>query len=129
MKNLYKLQERPACVEGEIFEKLFELSEIKRLTKIDMEKYRKSILKYNEVRLVADCARDEGRDKGIEIGLEKGIEKGREEGIEMGLEKGRNEGREEEKIDIIQKCFQKNMPIEDIIFFTGYSEEQINRYR
>ena len=66
-----------------------------------MEKYRKSILKYNEVRLVADCARDEGR----------------------------KEGREEEKIDIIQKCFQKNMPIEDIIFFTGYSEEQINRYR
>jgi len=92
-----------------MYQKLFELSEIKRLTKVDMEKYRKSILKYNEVCLVADCARDEG----IEIGLEKGIEK----------------GREEEKIDIVQKCFQKNMPIEDIIFFTGYSEEQINRYR
>ena len=125
LKNLYKLQERPACVEGEIFEKLFELSEIKRLTRVDMEKYRKSILKYNEVRLVADCARDEGREEGIEIGLEKGMEKGREEGVETGIEKGR----EEEKIDIIQKCFQKNMPIEDIIFFTGYSEEQINRYR
>ena len=115
--HLKYLHSSPASVEGEIFEKLFELSEIKRLTKIDMEKYRKSILKYNEVRLVADCARNEG------------IEKGRDEGIEIGIEKGRNEGREEEKIDIVQKCFQKNMPIEDIIFFTGYSEEQINRYR
>ena len=86
-----------------------------------MEKYRKSILKYNEVCLVADCARDEG----IEIGLEKGMEKGREEGVETGIEKGR----EEEKIDIVQKCFQLDIPIEVIIRLTGYSEEQINRYR
>ena len=40
------------------------------------------------------------------------------------LEKGREEG----KILVIQKCLQKNMPIEDIIFITGFSKEQINRY-
>ena len=44
-------------------EKVFE--ETKRLTKADMETYRKSILKYNEVRLVADCAREEGREEGL----------------------------------------------------------------
>ena len=96
LKNLYKLKERPALIQGKIFEKLFELAEIKRLTKKDMETYRKSILDYHDVRLVADCAREEGR--------------------------------EEEKIAIVQKCLQKNMAIEDIVFFTDFSKEQIIRY-
>ena len=74
-----------------------------------MEKYRKSILEYHDVRSAMDCA------------LEDGIKKGRKEGIEI--------GREEEKIAAIKKYFQKNMSIEDIVFFTGFSKEQINRYK
>ena len=70
-----------------------------------METYRKSILEYQDVRSAMDCAREEGREEGIEKGIEK------------------------EKISIIQKCFQKNMTIEDIIFFTGYSKEQIISYK
>jgi len=74
-----------------------------------METYRKSILDYQDVRSAMDCAREEGREEGIEKGIERGIEK--------------------EKNSIIQKCFQKNMAIEDIIFFTGYSMEQISNYK
>ena len=44
--------------------------------------------------------------------------------MDYALEKGREEG----KILVIQKCLQKNMPIEDIIFITGFSKEQINLY-
>ena len=66
-----------------------------------METYNKSILEYQDVRSAMDCAREEG--------IEKGIEK--------------------EKNSVIQKCFQKNMTIEDIIFFTGYSKEQIISYK
>ncbi|MCL1933987.1 MAG: Rpn family recombination-promoting nuclease/putative transposase [Candidatus Azobacteroides sp.] len=93
LKNLYKLRERPTSVRGKIFENLFELAEIKRLTKKDMRAYKKSITDYHEVRSAMDCAREEAR--------------------------------EEEKIAAIKKYFQKNMAIEDIIFFTGYSKEQI----
>jgi len=95
LKNLPKLKSRPASVEGEIFDKLFKLTELKRLTEKDMETYKKSITEYHDVRLCMDCARDEGREEG--------------------------------KTLIIQRCLQKNMPIEDIIFITGSSEEQINR--
>jgi hypothetical protein len=52
----------------------------------------------------------------------------REEGIEEGFKKG-IESIEKEKIAIIQKCFQKNIAVEDIVFLTGYSKEQINRYK
>jgi len=40
----------------------------------------------------------------------------------------REEAREEEKISIIKKCLQKNIPLEDITFLTGFSRENILRY-
>ena len=101
LKNLSRMEDRPASIQGKIFEKLFELAEIKQLTEKDMEKYEKSVLEYYDVQDAMNCAREEG--------IEKGVKK--------------------EKIAIIQKCFQKNMAIEDIVFFTGFSKEQINRYK
>ena len=76
------------------------MAEIKQLKKEDMETYRKSILEYHDVRLVADCARDEGR----------------------------KEGRDEEKITIAKKCLQMDIPVEVIVELTGYTEKQINYY-
>ena len=101
LKNISKLEDRPESVQGGIFEKLFELAEIKQLTKKDMGKYRKSILEYQDVRGAVDLAREEALAEGIE----------------------------KEKNIIIQKCLQKNMVIEDIVFFTGFSKEQIINYK
>jgi predicted transposase/invertase (TIGR01784 family) len=109
LKNLPKLKTRPMAAEGRIFEKLFKLAEVKRLKEKEMETYNKSILEYHDVRLCMDYA----LEKGIEEGLEKGITKGREEG----------------KILVIQKCIQKDMSIEDIVFITGFSKEQIISYK
>jgi len=100
LKNMSKLKECPAALRGKIFEKLFELAEIKQLTQEDMETYRKSILEYQDVRDAVDYAREEAFEKGREV----------------------------EKITIIQKCLQKNITIEDIIDLTGYSKDQIIRY-
>jgi len=104
LKNMPKFEARPASVQGEIFKKLFELSEIEQLKETEMETYRKSVMDYYDVQDCMDYARDEGR------------------------EEGRKEGIEKEKIATIQKYFQKNMAMEDIIFFTGFSEEQIIHY-
>ena len=96
LKNLSRLEERPAALQGKIFEMLFQLAEVKELSKEDMKEYRKSILKYQDVRDAVDLAREEGIEEGI--------------------------------IFIIQKCLQKNMPVEDIVDITGFSLEQIGRY-
>ena len=127
LKNLYKLKERPASIQGKIFEKVFELSEIKQLTKKDMGKYRKSVLECNDVINAVACAREEGFEEGrrksvLEYSdVHSAVECAREEGVEKGIERG---------IEIvIQKCLQKNMAIEDIIFLTGYSREQIISYK
>ena len=100
LKHLSKLEDRPVSVQGKVFEKLFRLAEIKQLTKEDMETYKKSVLEYQDVRDAVDYAR--------------------EEGIEEGIAKG--------KISMLQKCLQKNMPIEDIIDLTGFSKDQIIQY-
>jgi hypothetical protein len=47
--------------------------------------------------------------------------------IDYAREEGEERGIAEEKVSVIQKCFQRNMPIEDIIFLTGFSKEQIIR--
>jgi len=101
LKNLPNLKDRPDSIRGEIFDKLFELSEVKQLTKKDMGKYKKSISEYYDVRLCMDFAAEEARE----------------------------ETREEERNAIIKKFFQKNVAIEDIIFFTGYTEDQILRLK
>jgi len=112
LKNLSKLEDPPTMVQGEIFDKVFELTEIKRLKVEDMETYRKSVLEYYDVQDAMECARIEAREEA----LKEGIEKGTEEGIEKG------------KISVIKMCLQKNMPIEDIVDITGFSKEQIYRY-
>ena len=104
LKNLYKLKNRPSSVHDKIFEKLFKMAEVKQLTEEDMETYRKSILEYHDVRLAVDCAREDGIGEGVK------------------------KGREEEKINIVKKCLQMDIPTGVITRLTGYSKEQINRY-
>jgi predicted transposase/invertase (TIGR01784 family) len=65
-----------------------------------------------------------GQVEGRKVGHKEGHKKGREEGHKEGHKKGR----EDEKASIIQKCFQRNMPIEDIVFITGFSKDQIALY-
>jgi predicted transposase/invertase (TIGR01784 family) len=101
LRNLSQLKEPPRSLRGRIFETLFQLAEIKELTKEDMREYRKSILKYRDVRDAVDLARDEGREEGIEKG----------------------------KVSVIQKCLQNNLPMEVIINITGFSKEQIMQLR
>jgi len=109
LRNLPKLKSRPESVGGKIFDELFDLAEIKRLTTADMETYKKSVLEYYDVQSAMACAREEGIQKGIE----RGIEKGREESIE----------------NVILKSIQMNIPIEVIVELTGYSKEQIISYK
>ena len=73
LKNLPELKARPVSVQDKVFEELFELAEIKRLTESDMETYRKSVLEYHDVISAMGCARDEGRDEGRKEGRDEGI--------------------------------------------------------
>jgi len=116
LKNMDKLNDFPSFVQNKIFEELFRAADINILTKKEMKNYKKSVLEYRDVKSSIELAREEALEEGIEIGIKKGLE----QGVEQGLERA--------KIAIILKCFQKNMPVEDIVYITGFSEEYINQY-
>ena len=118
-----KLEKFPAFVKGNLFEELFQAAETNILTKKEMKEYKKSVLEYRDVKDSLEFAREEASREG----REQGHKEGHKEGLKAGREKGREEGREAEKVSIILKCFQKNMPVEDIVFLTGFSKEQIIR--
>jgi len=63
LKNLSKFGTRPAVAQGDIFKKLFELSEIIQLKETEMDTYRKSVLEYYDVQDAMECAREEGAEK------------------------------------------------------------------
>jgi predicted transposase/invertase (TIGR01784 family) len=96
-------------VQGKIFERLFKLAEIKKLTHTEMEQYQKSISDYADVRDCMDCARKEGREEGMEKGREEGIEKG---GIAKSFE-------------IAKNLLDLHLPVKDIAKATGLTPEQI----
>jgi len=109
LKNMHSLKACPVSIQGEIFDKLFDLAELKKLTKDEMEKYNKSVSEYYDVQLCMNFAAKKG--------------------IEQGIEKGRQEGFEESKTAIIKKSIQMNLPLNVIIELTGYTEEQILRIK
>jgi predicted transposase/invertase (TIGR01784 family) len=96
-KNFPTLKERPPGIKGEIFDLLFEVAEINKLTTEDMKTYKKSLVRYNDVELVA----------------------------EYYLKEGREEGREEGIFQVAANLLKIGLPVEDIAKGTGLSPEQI----
>ena len=71
----------------------------------------------------------EGIEKGLQKGIKKGLQEGRKKGLQEGRKKGLQEGREEEKIKIIKKLLEINMPIEKIVEVTELSKVEIEKIK
>jgi predicted transposase/invertase (TIGR01784 family) len=99
-RHLHEFKEQPPEMKGEIFDLLFEVARVDKLTTKDMKTYKKSLVKYNDVELVAECSLREGRQEGLQEGLRKGHRKGRQE------------GRQEERLLVASKFLKIWLPIE-----------------
>lgn len=67
LKNLHKLQDRPAKLQEKIFEKLFNEAEIAKLKPKDMKAYEESLKVYRDNYSVIETAKREGK---IEVARE-----------------------------------------------------------
>ena len=56
LKNTAFLTSKPEEIQGDIFEKLYDILEINQLTPKEMKTYDKSILKYRDVRSAVELA-------------------------------------------------------------------------
>jgi predicted transposase/invertase (TIGR01784 family) len=107
LKNLKRLDNVPDKLREKIFEKIFEVAEIAKLSNEDYQQYIISLNAYRDFKNSIDTARDEGIAEGIAEGIEKGIA----EGIEK----------------VAKKLLDLGIPIDKIIASTGLTEEEIEK--
>ena len=107
LKNLSRLDKRPAALKEKIFSKLFGEAEIAKFTPTELKEYEDSLKAYRDVK------------NSIDTALEKGREEGREE--------GRAEGREQRNIEIAKKMLAAGMDIDTVIKMTDLSKSEIEK--
>ena len=103
LKNLSRLDERPAALKEKVFTKLFEEAEIAKFTPTELKEYEDSLKAYRDIKNSIDTA----------------------------LEKGREEGRAESKnlkvIQIAKKMLAAGMDIDTVIKMTDLSKSEIEK--
>ncbi len=105
LKNLPRLQSRPAKLQEKVFDHLFKTAEIAKLTPMERGDYEESVKVYRDLKNTLDTA----AEKGFELGLEKGMEKGMESA----------------KVSVALQMISDNEPVEKIIKYTGLTAEQV----
>jgi len=98
LKNTFVLKTCPPEITGKIFKLFLEIAEVKHLTPTEMETYKKSLKRSYQIRDIANCAKIEGK----------------------------MEGKMEERIQFAIKLLKRDTPIEDVIYLTELSSEQVN---
>ena len=81
LKNMSNLLDRPAELQGRVFEKLFKTAEIAKFKPLELKAYEQSIYAYRDIKNGMDTAKKEGIKQGHKEGLEEGLQKGRKEGV------------------------------------------------
>ena len=117
LKNTFELKSPPTEIQGEVFKLFLEEAKKEYLTQEEMETYAKSLKQSYEVMDIANCAKAEG--------IEEGERRGEKRGEKRGLREGRKEGFIEGEKRIVRKLLQNGMGIEEILFITSLSREQI----
>ncbi|MDR1022135.1 MAG: Rpn family recombination-promoting nuclease/putative transposase, partial [Prevotellaceae bacterium] len=153
IKNLAHLQDVPAEVVGQIFQRLFELAQIKKLTHKEMEAYQRSVLEYDDIVDALDFERRRsealGEKRGIALGEKRGIMLGEKRGIALGEKRGEKRGialgekrgialgekrgekrgitmgAERAYIGFVLSCAVRGMSLEDIASLTKLSISQV----
>ena len=98
LKNLHKLDRIPDDLRENIFEKLFETAEIAKFNKVEYQAYEDSLKYYRDLKNSIDYAK----------------------------EVARIEGEKNKQIEIAKEMLKDNMPVEQIIKYTGLSKNEIN---
>ena len=119
LKNLSRLDKRPAALKEKIFSKLFGEAEIAKFTPTELKEYEDSLKAYRDVKNSIDTALEKGR--------EEGRAEGREEGRAEGREEGRAEGRVEGVIQVAKKLLESGMDVDTIMKMTDLSKSEIEK--
>ena len=131
LKNLYHLQDIPQSLQGDIFHRLFEIAEVSKLNKKDMDRYQASLKYKRDWQNTLDYAIEEATEKAVKAArqeaMQEGVREGMEKGIEEGMKKGMEKGMEKGIVKIAEGMKKKGYSTSEIATLTGLSVEKIER--
>ena len=106
LRNLSRLDNQPAYLRTEVFNRLFSQAEIARFDKKELKEYEDSLKAYRDIKNSLDTAEEKGRAEGLAEGLEKGAT--------------------EKALAIARKLLAMHMPVDSIKEITGLTDDEIN---
>ncbi|QQS27408.1 MAG: Rpn family recombination-promoting nuclease/putative transposase [Sphingobacteriales bacterium] len=115
LKNLNRLERVPDRLRERIFERLFEVAEVAKFTREELQSYEDSLKYYRDLKNSLDTAFDEGKEQG------------REEGKIEGLIEGKIEGKKEGLREVIRKGTGAGVDVKTLANLTGLSEDEVSR--
>ena len=121
LKNLSRLDERPAALKEKVFTKLFEEAEIAKFTPTELKEYEDSLKAYRDIKNSIDTALEKGREEGMAKCMAEGMEKGMAEGLAKGMEK--------EKIATARRLLSMGLSEEQVSTATELPLEEILKLR
>ena len=132
-KNMRNLDGRPNALNHQVFEKIFEVTEIYNMDEVTRDKVLHKMTTERDLRNQMAYARQEaieeglaeGRAEGRAQGLAEGRAEGRAEGLAEGLAEGRAEGRAEANLESAIKLKELGVAVEVISKATGLSIKEI----
>ena len=121
LANIGHMKLQDLSIEDHVFRSLFEDSMHSRLTNMEKEEYKKSVLEYEDVQRAVQYAREQGEKLGYDSGFGLGYDSGVEQGIKQGIEQGRMEGRRQ----LINGLLANGFEMATIAKATGLDENEI----
>ena len=109
LANVGQMELQDLSQEDEVFRSVFEDSMHQKLTEMEKEEYKKSVLEYEDVQAAVQYAREQGI----------------EQGIEQGLEQGREEGRAVEKLELARNMLTEGLDPAIVAKISGLTVEEL----
>ena len=117
LKNLKRLENIPDKLRERIFEKMFSVAEIAKLTEDEYQDYIDSLNSYRDLQNSIDTAKAEGKAEGLRD-LQNSIDTAKAE--------GKAEGEAEKSIKIVRNSLRAGLSVETISQITGLSPKEID---
>ena len=111
LKNLNKLDRIPDRLREQIFERLFEVAEVAKFTREELQSYEDSLKYYRDLKNSLDTAFEEGKVEGK---------------VEGKIE-GKIEGEVSKAIEVIKTGYSEGLSVEVLAKLTGMSVSEVNR--
>ena len=122
LRNMNTFERMPFMAKNAVFKKLAEISDIRSLSKKEMDKYEYSLRVMRDSYATYQYAAKNGWKKGVAEGMAQGMEKG----MAQGKAEGKVEGEREKALAIARNLKTFGLSISQIAEATGLNQEEIN---